>query len=107
MATAAAKAGLRVAHEGFVDRAYNADGRLVPRTAAGAVIEDAEVAAARAVDLVTAREVTAVDGQAVQFDRVDTLCVHGDTLNAVELAKAVKNALLAADVDVVSAGSFL
>jgi UPF0271 protein len=107
MATAAAKAGLRVAHEVFVDRAYNADGSLVSRTAMGAVIEDAEVAAARAVDMVTAREVAAVDGQAVQFDRVDTLCVHGDTLNAVDLAKAVKNALLAADIDVASPGSFL
>lgn len=107
MATAAAKAGLRVAHEVFVDRAYYADGSLVSRTTAGGVIEDPQVAATRAVDMVTAREVAAVAGQTVHFDQVHTLCVHGDTPNAVELAKAVKNALLAADIDVVAVGSFI
>lgn len=107
MATAATQAGLRVAHEVFADRAYNADGTLVPRATAGAVIEDVTAVVARAMSMVTAGEVAAVDGQTAHFDRVHTICVHGDTLNAVELAKAVKHALIAADVAIVPVGAFV
>lgn len=107
MAKIAAEAGLRVAQEVFVDRAYNPDGTLVSRSTAGAVIEDARLVAERAVKMVKEREVTAVNGQTVKFDEVHTLCVHGDTLNAVELAKSVKKALLDANIEVTPVGSFI
>lgn len=107
MAKIAAEAGLRVAQEVFVDRAYNPDGTLVSRSTAGAVIEDVRLVAERAVKMVKEREVTAVNGQTVKFDEVHTLCVHGDTLNAVELAKSVKKALLDANIEVTPVGSFI
>jgi UPF0271 protein len=103
----AAEANLRVAQEVFVDRAYNPDGSLVSRSTAGAVIEDARLVAERAVRMVKERKVTAVNGQTVRFDKVHTLCVHGDTLNAVELAKSVKKALLDANIEVTPVGSFV
>jgi len=107
MAKMVAKAGLRVAHEVFVDRAYNSDGSLVTRNVAGAVIENAKLVAYRAVNMVKEKHVTAIDGQTVKFDEVHTICVHGDTLNAVELAKATKESLLTADIDVAPVGTFI
>lgn len=107
MAKMAAEAGLRVAHEIFVDRAYNPDGSLVSRNIAGAVIEETKLVAERAVRIVKEKRVTAIDGQTVKFDEVHTICVHGDTSNAVELAKSVKKALLAADVEVTPVGTFV
>ncbi len=107
MAKMAEKAGLRVAHEAFVDRAYNSDGSLVSRSLTGAIIEDAKRVAERAVRLVKEKKVAAVDGQTVKFDDVHTLCVHGDTLNAVELAKSVKKALLNANIEAAPVGTFV
>jgi UPF0271 protein len=107
MAKMAVEAGLRVASEVFVDRAYNPDGSLVSRDIKGAVIEDVKFAAERAAMIVNEKRVTAIDGQTVKFDEVQTICVHGDTLNAVELAKAVKKALLAANVEVAPVGTFI
>ena len=107
MAKMAVKAGLRVASEAFVDRAFNADGSLVSRNVVGAVIEDAKIVAERAVRMIKTGRVTAINGQTVKFDEIHTICVHGDTLNAVELAKAVKKALLAADVEVAPVGTFV
>lgn len=74
-------AGLPAVEEGFADRAYTADGRLVPRTQPGAVIHDPADAARRAVAL-------------AQSGRVRSLCVHGDTPGAVAMARAVRDALL-------------
>ncbi|MDH5447987.1 MAG: 5-oxoprolinase subunit PxpA [Candidatus Bathyarchaeota archaeon] len=107
IAKMATEAGLRVASEVFVDRAYNPDGSLVSRNGAGAVIEDAKLAAERTVSMIKEKRVTAIDSQTVKFDEVHTICVHGDTLNSVELAKAVKKALLAADVQVMPIGTFI
>lgn len=107
MAKIAARAGLRVASEVFADRAYNSDGSLVSRNVKGAVIEDEKLVAERAVRIVQEKKVKAVDGQMMKFDKVHTICVHGDTLNAVELAKAIKKALLAANIEVVPVGAFV
>jgi len=85
---AAQAAGLRVLSEGFVDRGYTPDGRLVPRSEPGALITDPEAAAARAVAMVTE-------------DAVDALVVHGDTDGAVEIAGATRAALEAAGIDLV------
>lgn len=91
----AAEAGLRVVREGFADRRYTADGRLVPRSDARALVTDPDEAAARAVRMVAERVVIAVTGDEVPIE-VDSLCVHGDTPGAVQIATAVRAALQAA-----------
>ena len=102
MAMAAVDAGLRVAYEVFADRAYNSDGTLTPRGLRGSVIENPQVVAERAVKIVKERKVVAVDGKTVDFDEVHTICVHGDTLNAVDIAKSLRNALASAGIKLVS-----
>ncbi|MGN6761717.1 MAG: LamB/YcsF family protein [Leifsonia sp.] len=96
---AAADAGLRFVREAFVDRGYRADGTLVPRTDPGALLTEAPEIAERAVRMVTAGTVDAVDGTAVRLE-VDSLCVHGDTSGAVAMARAVRSALAAAAIQV-------
>jgi 5-oxoprolinase (ATP-hydrolysing) subunit A len=99
LARIATDRGLRVVAEGFVDRAYLADGRLVPRTAAGALITDLTTVTARAVRMATEATVETADGTVIDLP-VDSLCVHGDTPGAVEMARAVRAALIAAGVTV-------
>jgi UPF0271 protein len=94
---AAHEHNLRAAREGFADRAYQADGQLVPRREPGAVIRDPAEAAARGVKMVTQGVVEAVDGTVVPL-KTDTLCVHGDTPDAVRIASALREALQAAGV---------
>jgi UPF0271 protein len=96
---AAASAGVKFAAEAFADRAYNKDGSLVPRSTEGSVIHDAALAAGRVVQMVTKGTVTASDGTEIQF-RPDTICLHGDTREAVEMASAVCRALVAAGVEI-------
>jgi UPF0271 protein len=80
LASAAARAHLPYAREGFADRATHPDGTLVPRTEPGALVTDPRAAADRARELVRA-------------GAVDTICVHGDTPGAVAIARAVRAAL--------------
>jgi UPF0271 protein len=84
--------GLRVASEGFADRAYAPDGSLTPRTAPGSVIHDPEEVVRRSLRMVTDRQVTATDGSTLTFF-VDTLCVHGDTPGAAELTRRLRDGL--------------
>jgi 5-oxoprolinase (ATP-hydrolysing) subunit A len=84
--------GLTAVGEGFADRGYRADGTLVPRSAPGAVIHDPDVVAARAVRMAAEQTVVAVDGTVVPC-AVRSICVHGDTPGAVELAGRVREAL--------------
>lgn len=88
----AQRAGLRTCHESFADRAYLPDGRLVPRREPGAVINDRDLVVERVLRLVETGTVLAVDGSAVAVGR-DSVCVHGDTPGAVDLAMAVRSAL--------------
>jgi 5-oxoprolinase (ATP-hydrolysing) subunit A len=92
-------AGLRVAAEGFADRAYEADGSLVSRTKPGAVVHDISAIVTRAVRMATERTVTAVDGSTLAID-IDTICVHGDTPGADQIAALLRVALEAAGVSV-------
>jgi UPF0271 protein len=96
---AARKAGLKTAAEVFADRAYLADGRLVPRGEPGAVIDDPDAVAARVVEMVTRRSVTAVDGSSVPL-LLDSICLHSDTPGAVALARRVCGELLGAGVEI-------
>jgi 5-oxoprolinase (ATP-hydrolysing) subunit A len=82
--------GVTVHEEGFCDRAYAADGTLVGRSEEGAVFSDPGQAARQAVELAT-------------NGTVDTLCIHGDSPGAVELATAVRRALQTAGVGVTAA----
>ena len=86
--TIAADRGLTTATEYFIDRNYTDDGRLVDRRLPGAFVDDSELACERAV--VAARERVA-----------DSFCTHGDSEGAVELARAVRAALTAADIPIV------
>jgi UPF0271 protein len=96
-AAAAAEAGIEAVGEGFADRAYTGDGRLVSRREPGAVLEDPGRVAARAARMATEGRVGTVDGGEVAVE-VRSLCVHGDTPGAVELARAVRAALEEAGV---------
>ena len=89
---AAEEAGIPAVAEGFADRAYTAEGRLVSRREPGAVLHDPGQVATRAVVMATEGRVETVDGGQVAV-QVRSLCVHGDTPGAVELAKAVRAAL--------------
>jgi UPF0271 protein len=99
LAAAAEARGLRVAREGFADRAYRRDGTLVPRGVPGAVIQDPEEIAARAVRMVTEGIVETLDGESIDLE-IDTLCVHGDTTGAPEIARTLRAALERAGVEV-------
>jgi 5-oxoprolinase (ATP-hydrolysing) subunit A len=90
-------AGLRPVREAFADRAYSADGTLVPRGEPGAVLADEALVADRCVRLATAGEIVAVDGTVLRVD-AESLCLHGDTPGAVRLARAVRSALTGAGV---------
>lgn len=85
LAKAAGDAVLAVCGEGFIDRGYGADGRLIPRVLPGALIESAEAAAAQALRL-------------AHDPRIGTLCVHGDGLQAVQVLRAARAALEKAGV---------
>jgi UPF0271 protein len=94
---AAAEAGIAAVGEGFADRAYTGEGRLVSRREPGAVLHDPDQVAARARRMATEGRVETVDGGEVAVE-VRSLCVHGDTPGAVALARAVRDALEEAEV---------
>lgn len=102
----AAEAGIQVAFEAFPDRAYAADGTLVPRSRPGAVIEDPLVVAERALQMAAEGRVVAEDGSTIALD-ADTLCVHGDTPTAVDLAAHIRQKLESNGVRVTSMGEIL
>ncbi len=92
---AAREVGLRVMQEGFPDRGYTSDGRLIQRDQPGAILSSVEEVAAHAVSL-------AMNG--IQFGekrvRVDTLCLHGDNVHAAENARMVREELQNAGIEV-------
>jgi UPF0271 protein len=96
---AARRHGLRAVSEAFADRAYRADGSLVPRREPGAVIDDAEVVVKRAVAIACDRTVIAADGTRVRLE-VETICVHGDTPGAAVLAARIRQTLGDAGIEI-------
>lgn len=99
LAQVARERGLRVACEGFADRAYQDDGSLVPRSHPGAVIHDHARASVRAVRMVTQGEVESISGKTIPL-RIDTLCIHGDTPGAESIAATLRSALESAAVTI-------
>jgi len=96
---AAAAAGIPAVGEGFADRAYTPEGRLVSRREPGAVLHDPDQVAARAVRMATEGRVETADGTEVAV-QIRSLCVHGDTPGAAALARRVRAALEEAGVRV-------
>lgn len=94
----AAAAGLTTVAEAFADRAYTPEGTLVSRREPGSVLHDAETIARRCVRMATEGEIEAVDGSVVKVTAA-SICVHGDTPGAVGNARAVREALGRAGVD--------
>jgi len=89
----AEQAGLRAVPEAFADRGYSAQGTLIPRNQPGALLSEPAAVAARMVRLVTEGVITAVDGTDVKVD-AESICVHGDSPGAVDMAATVRQALL-------------
>lgn len=86
------KIGLRGCAEGFADRAYQADGWLVPRTEPGAVLTSVVDSVTRLKGLLAGRGIRTVDGQWLKL-RIDTLCVHADSPHALHLVRALSAAV--------------
>ena len=86
------KMGARVASEGFADRAYQVDGRLVSRKLPGSVITDPQKAAAQAVRMAAEGKVRTIDGVDIDVS-VETICCHGDTPGSQHIVRAVREAL--------------
>jgi len=86
LARAAAGIKLVTCAEGFIDRRYQEDGNLCPRTEVRALIEDADEAASQALEIAIQRTVTTVRGTTIPME-AKSLCVHGDSPNAVELLR--------------------
>jgi 5-oxoprolinase (ATP-hydrolysing) subunit A len=95
LATAVGDAGITAYLEGFADRAYRADGSLLPRDKPGAIITDLDEVVARALLMAVDQRVIALDGTVLPHP-VDSICLHGDTQGAVTLAVAVRQALAGA-----------
>jgi UPF0271 protein len=97
--TLANEAGLRTVTEAFADRGYTPEGTLVPRSEPGALLHDPRQVAERMTRMVTTGRVQALDGTDVTVS-AESICVHGDSPGAVEMAVAVRKALVSAGVDI-------
>ena len=91
-------ARVEVYSEIFADRAYQPDGLLVPRSKPGSVIHDAEHAARRLIDFVADGRMAVLDGDPIPLD-AHSICVHGDTPGAVEMARHIRAELIAAGLE--------
>ena len=91
--------GLRVAREIFADRALNPDGTLVSRSKEGSVLHDVADVADRSLRMVREGKATAVNGDTIEVE-AESLCIHGDTPGAVEMARVLRQRLDAESVAV-------
>ena len=89
--------GLTVVAEAFADRAYNDDGTLVSRRLPGAVLHDADQVAERRLCWVESSTLTSINGKPVRV-QAESICVHGDSPGAVEMARRIRSRLQAAGV---------
>ena len=91
--------GLKTAAEAFADRAYETNGELRSRTLTGALLDAPGAAAQQALQIVTERKVTTVNGERMALT-ADTLCVHSDTPGAAAIAREIRQKLTSAGVEV-------
>ncbi len=83
----------------FADRAYEDDGTLVDRSKPGAVLHDAETAAPRILNMLKAGAIITESGKEIPC-RIDTICLHGDTPDAVKMARGIRQHLTEAGIDI-------
>lgn len=98
LSVAAKSVGIAVFHEAFADRAYQATGQLVPRTQPGAVLNH-QAALAQSVQLVQTGTINSIDQQPLQL-QADSLCLHGDSPEALQLARDLVSHLHQAGVGI-------
>jgi UPF0271 protein len=96
--TAAERLGLRTVPEAFADRAYRADGQLVSRKEPDAVLHDVDQIAERVVSMINTGRVAAVDGSIIPIS-VESVCVHGDSPGAVQIARTLRQRLESEGID--------
>ena len=102
----AQKLGLRVGSEGFADRAYNSDGTLVKRSIEGAVIHEPELVAHRVLKMARDHEIETIDGKMIHL-KIDTICLHGDNENALDVIEAIRNILDQKNIKIAPLGKWL
>ncbi|HEY0429743.1 MAG TPA: 5-oxoprolinase subunit PxpA [Pyrinomonadaceae bacterium] len=90
---------LKTASEVFADRSYQTDGNLTPRGAPGALIKDAEKAAAQVLQMIQTQTVTAASGETISI-KAETVCIHGDGENALEFAKTINSELFKNGIEI-------
>ena len=90
----------------FADRALNTDGTLVPRSQPGSVLHNIEEVLEHSIKMVTEGKATAITGEEFEV-RADSICLHGDTPGAVDMAKALKKGLEDAGVEIVPVGQLV
>lgn len=100
------KWGIRIAFEFFADRAYTPQGTLVSRKEPGAVIHDPERAAQQVLQMVTEGSVTCIDGSVIDLAG-ETVCVHGDNPQALNLVRHIRKTLAGAGVEIRPVGEFM
>lgn len=89
--------GLSVIQEIFADRAYQADGQLVPRSKVGAVFDDPAIISQRLMQFIDTGHITSIDGKVISLN-ADSICIHGDTPNAVFIAQSIYQTLTHAGI---------
>lgn len=99
MLDAARDAGVRVAAEAFADRGYADDGTLIPRDQPGALLENPEEIAVRALRLIRERKIRSRDGKDL-YVTADSLCTHGDGPNALAILRRLRADLESAGVSI-------
>lgn len=103
---AARRIGLRAASEVFSDRTYQEDGSLTSRKDANALIKDPNHAISQVIRMVQEQKVRTLQEKDI-FIEVDTVCIHGDGVTALEFAQQISSTLREADITVAKIGSFL
>ncbi len=98
--------GLQVVEECYADRAYNEDLLLVSRKEAGAVIKDVKEIQRRILQLVKEGTITTIDGQVLDMS-CQSICVHGDTLGALDMVRKIRSALEENNVEIKPLRSFV
>lgn len=98
--------GIKVVKEVFADRAYNEDGTLVSRSVDGAVIKNPNDAADQVLNMALNGKVKTINGKTIAMT-AESICVHGDTDDAIAIVRKVKERLEAANVNIQPVGTWL
>ena len=97
---------VKVANEGFADRAYDENGHLVSRSIEGSVLHNEDEIIERVIGMVKNKTVKSITGKVIKLN-VDTICLHGDNKESVSLAKKLKNELLNSGCEIKSLPQFV